>query len=155
MSDLELLMERLTLIQEELLSGSDAVGVPFYAQEATPFWTNSVEFETEWNSLDYYRVTYRVTMTLVLAELTEGYDQQAQQKVNQTVPPTLMYFMQRRFLQSITQQTQLINTDPAGLARISGRTLTGQERSGIGANQVGVEFILEIAFVYRVEQAYF
>jgi hypothetical protein len=152
-TDLDLLFERLNLLQENCIENSDARPVAFYTQEAYPFWTCRVAAgQVELDSQDYQRVTYIIIMRLVLANFSEGIGTEAEARIAEVIPVVLEYFGRRRNLTLNSTQEVLDNLSPLGAVITDFVTLYGQLNTGIGTDQFGVEFTLEVPYQYQITQ---
>lgn len=155
-NDLEAMLTRLTDMQKAVVSGSDAVAVSYYAQEGTPYWTNTITggaIELESEQLEV--VTYSVNMRLVLAVVTEGVNNQAELSLQNQLPVVLAYFGQRRQLKRTSADSVVSGLDPRG-AQITGFEVRDDiQNSGIGANMFGVDFNIEVPMIISTDQVVF
>ena len=155
-NELEAMLTRLTDMQKAVLSGSDAVSVSFYAQEGTPYWTNTIiggSIELESEQLEV--VTYTVNMRLVLAVVTEGINNQAELGLQTQLPVILAYFGQRRQLKRTVADAALIGLDPRGAQITSFQVRDDIQNSGIGANMFGIDFNIEVPMIISTDQVVF
>lgn len=144
---------RLTDMQKAVISGSDAVALSFYAQEGTPYWTNTITGGTiELESEQLEVVTYTVNMRLVLAVVTEGVNLQAELSLQTQLPVILAYFGQRRQLKRTVADAPLLGLDPRG-AQITGFQVRDDiQNSGIGVLMFGIDFNIEIPMIISTDQ---
>lgn len=156
-TDLENMLIRVALMQEAIVTNSDAVPVSAYAQEGTPYWTNQiVGFETtETESEQLQIITYRITMTLVLAVVTEGFGQEAEKLVQAWLPVILLYFGQRRQLRRTNTDTRVVNLYPRGAYITAGQADYGIAKSGVGQPMFGIDFNLEVPMYLQTPQLVF
>lgn len=146
------LLDRLVAMQKQAVIGSDAVPSYLYAQESFPYWINRwAGLVVEVDNVSEHIVIDRhtVAMRLVIAHYNEGYQGEPESRVYAALPDVLSYFSSNPGLTSleypdeadwlVEPQAEIISA-PAGLAVF--------QNSGAGANQVGVEFLIEIP-VYR------
>jgi hypothetical protein len=137
-------------------ASSDAKLFFFYSQEAFPYWTNRVgPFTRALDSQEFYVTTYSIILRLVIGHLSEGYDG-ALETTLQTVyiPQTLDYFSARTRLQNLTDTTPMVDIDPRGILITGGTGLSVFEDSGIGVQQIGTEFTLELPIEEQIAQAF-
>lgn len=155
-NDLEAMLTRLTDMQKAVYSGSDAVAVSYYAQEGTPYWTNTITGGTiELESEQLEVVTYSITMRLVLAVVTEGVNNQAELSLQTQLPVILAYFGQRRQLKRTVADAAVTGLDPRG-AQITGFQVRDDiQNSGIGALMFGLDFNIEVPMIIATDQLIF
>jgi hypothetical protein len=155
MTDLDDAIARLVEMQEDVISGSDAVPFAFYAQESTRYWTNDVtDFRVEVESEELQRITYTVTMTCHGAEATEGYEGQPEESVQTLIPTVLQYFSKRRQLKRTNADSAVTNLDPRGAQITGGRVNRGLTDS-VGQRVFGIDFNLELPMFQDTEQSVF
>jgi hypothetical protein len=155
-SELDSLLARLVDMQEDVVAGADAVPVSFYAQEQPVYWTNSITgFTVERVTENIDIITYRITMRLVLALVTEGFSTEAEQKMQLWLPYILSYFATRRQLKRTSADSAVPFLDPRG-AVISGGAVRGDiQNSGIGQLMFGIDFSIEVPMYQQTEQVIF
>lgn len=137
-------------------TGSDAKPVFFYVQESFPYWTNRVgPYTRSLDSQEFFITTYSIILRLVIGHLTEGYDGALEATLQTTyIPQTLTYFAKRIRLQNLTDTTPMVDLDPRGVLITGGTGLTVFQDSGIGVQQIGTEFTLEVPIEEQIAQAY-
>ena len=153
-TDLETMLIRLTDMQKACIANSDAVTVAFYAQEAPIYWTNrvmsvNVTFESE----QIQDETYSIAMQVVLANVTEGYETQAEKLVQKWLPVILEYFGKRRQLKRTNADAALLGLRPRGAIIKQARVNYNLVNSGNGQKMFGIDILLEIPMYQAVEQA--
>ena len=153
---LEDLLARLVLMQQAAMPGSDAVTVSLYTQEATPFWVNHVDgYAVELESENLQIITYTITMTLVLAATTEGFEQQAERQIHAWLPVILQYFGQRRQLKRTSADPALPYLHPRGAFITGGKADYGITISGIGQTMFGIDFRNDVPMWQATDQVIF
>lgn len=153
---LEDLLARLVLMQQAAMPGSDAVPVSVYTQEATPFWINQVDgYTVELESENLQIITYTITMTLVLAATTEGFEQQAEGQIHAWLPVILQYFGQRRQLKRTSADSALPYLHPRGAFITGGKADYGITISGIGQTMFGIDFRNDVPMWQATDQVIF
>jgi hypothetical protein len=152
-TDLETMLTRLTDMQKAVVANSDAVEVAFYAQEGTPYWTNRVmsvivtfEGETIQNE------TYSIAMQLVLTNVTEGYETQAEKMIQAQLPVILQYFGKRRQLKRTNADAALLGLRPQGAIIKQARVNYNLVNSGTGQKMFGIDILLEVPMYQAVDQ---
>ena len=149
-------LQRLCDMEKAVYPGSDAVPVHFYAQEATPYWTNRFDgFTITDTSIDYQSAIYRITATLVLASVTEGYDQQAETMIQTWLPVVLLYFGQRRQLKRTVADAALDFLGADGASITGGQADYGIPASTAGQSMFGIDFTFEIPMDLPTDQVIF
>lgn len=153
-TDLSAMLDRLVLMQKAVMPGSDAVPVSFYSQEGLPFWTNKIDSVViELDSQDIQVLTYRIRMRQVLAFVTEGWDQEAEGYIATWLPTVTLYFGQRRQLRRTSADSDVINLDPRGALLTDVNAVDGDmQNSGIGANQFGLDYYIEVPMIQNTDQ---
>ncbi len=155
-NDLENMITRLTEMQEAVVTGSDAPGVAFYAQEQPKYWLTHIDsYAVELESENLQIITYQITMTLVLASTTEGFDQEAEKSIQTWLPTVLQYFGKRRQLKRTSADTAVTGLAPKGAFISGGKAGYGIVSSGIGQTQFGVDFVIEVPMVQDTDQVIF
>jgi hypothetical protein len=155
-NDLEAMITRLTEMQEAVVTGSDAPGVAFYAQEATKYWLTHIDgFAVELESENLQIITYRITMTLVLEATTAGFDQEAEKLIQTWLPTVVQYFAKRRQLKRTSADLAVTGLSPKGALITGGKAGIGIVSSGIGQTQFGVDFNIEVPMVQDTNQVIF
>jgi hypothetical protein len=152
-TDLTNMLSRLVEMQKAAYSGSDAVPVSFYAQEATPYWTTRIDsalIEEESENLQI--ITYSINMRLVLASVTEGWDNEAEKLIATWLPTILLYFGQRRQLKRTSADTSPLNLDPRGSLITSANADYSMQNSGVGVTQFGIDFTIEVPMTQQTDQ---
>jgi hypothetical protein len=153
---LDTLIERLALLEQAVVPGSDAALTGTYTQEGTPYWTNTVTgWTTETVSEDLQVITYRITMELVLGATTEGYEQQAERQVQKWIPTITQYFGKRRNLKRTSADAGVRYLDSRGAQITDGRVNYNLGQSGIGQSMFGIAFNIEVPMDQDTEQAVF
>lgn len=144
-TDLETMLIRLTDLQKACVANSDAVPVAFYAQESPKYWTNrvmnvtvSLEGETIQNE------TYAIAMQLVVANVTAGYEMQAEKEVQAWLPVILLYFGQRRQLKRTNADAALVGLRPQGAIIRQARVNYDLVNSVNGQKMFGIDILLEV-----------
>jgi hypothetical protein len=132
----------------------DAVPVSVYSQEP-PYWVNLLTaLDVQLNSQDQQIVTYHITGTLVLAKITQGFEQEAEKLIQLVIPPVLIYFGKRRQMRRTVSDSPLVELDPRGLWISSGQPDYSIPGSGVGATNFGMGFNYEIPVVEETEVAF-
>lgn len=149
-------LDRIVASQKEIITGCDAYPVYFWTQEAFPYWTNRLGTTThELDSQIEHIFNYTVTMRLVIGHLSEGYKQELEDKLYTTyIPDTFAYFSQRIQLQNLTFTGQMVDLDPRGVFIRHCTGLAIFDNTGIGVQQVGAEFTLELPIKTQLFQVY-
>jgi len=139
------LLERLAVMQAEVVPNSDAPYGAFSTQEAYPYWTNRVEsVDVESEADDLQTRTYRVRMRLVLANLTEDYDDGAVEKrAATTLDDVLDFFAQRKRLICTAAPTKILYLQPGGADIVSANLNYGILNTGAGNAQLVIDFVIE------------
>lgn len=152
-NDLENMVERLTEMQMAVVPNSDAVTVDFYAQESPLYWTNQIgSFTTELLSENIQIVTYTIRMRLVLATVTEGFEQEAEKLIQTWLPVVLSYFGKRRQLKRTSADAPVQGLDPRGSLIIGGTARHDIQNSGIGQLMHGIDFDIEVPMTFDTDQ---
>ena len=155
-NDLENMITRLTEMQEAVVSGADAPGVAFYAQEATKYWLTHIDgFTVRLESENIEVVTYRITMTLVLTTTTGGYEFEAERTIQTWTPVVLQYFGRRRQLKRTSADTAVTGLYHQGALITGGKANYGFVASGIGQTMFGIDFNIEVPMNYDTDQVIF
>lgn len=155
-NDLEAMITRLTEMQEAVVTGSDAPGVSFYAQEQPKYWLTHIDgFTVELESENLQIITYRLTMTLVLASVTEGFKLEAERTIQTWTPVVLQYFGRRRQLKRTSADTAVTGLSPKGALITGGKANYGIVVSGIGQAMFGADFNIEVPMVQDTDQVIF
>lgn len=149
-------LDRITAMEKEVIPGSDAVKVFIYAQESFPYWTNRVgAFQIVLDSQDLQVITFQILMRLVIGHMTEGYTGELEETLQTTyIPQILTYFAQHVGLQCLSFPGQMQYLDPRGVMILNGTGLAVFQQGGIGSNQIGAEFSLEVPIKEFIVQAY-
>lgn len=156
MSDLYDMMDRLVLMEKDVQTNTDAVPVAFYAQEATPYWTNQImSFIVEEDSFDLQKITYSISMTLWLATTTEGFEQEAERKAQTILPTILTYFAQRRQLKRTSADSAVVGLYPMGAVITGGKVNYGDNNSGIGQGMFGITCDIDVPMYIQSSQVVF
>lgn len=148
-------LTRIVAMQKEAVSGSNAVPVFFWEQSNFPYWTNRIGPIT--NELDSQEVrirTHQIVMRLVIGHLTEGYDTILEQQLSTYIPNIMGYFDSRIYLNSAAYPLQMDDLDARGALLTDCTGLQIFEQGGVGSQQIGVEFTLELPFKVYITQAY-
>lgn len=156
-TNLEDALNRITALQQEIISGAYAAKVYFYKQSGPfPYWTNRIGLTPhELDSQDGHIYTYTVTMRLVIGHLGESYDQALEFSLYTTyIPQTFDYFARRIQLQSAAYPAQMTDLDPRGVLITNCTGLAIFSDSGIGVQQVGAEFTMALPIKVFLQQAY-
>lgn len=144
-SELDSMLARLTDMQQDVVSGADAVAASFYAQETLPYWTNIVTgFTVELESEELHIITYQITMRLVLATTTEGFNTEAEQKLHLWLPSLIAYFARRRQLKRSASDTAVAYLHPRGAVITGGQVRADIQNSGIGQSMFGLDITAEV-----------
>lgn len=152
-SELDSMLVRLTDMQEDVVAGADAVPVSFYAQEQPVYWTNKITSGTlERETQDIDVITYRITMRLVLALVTEGFNTDAEQKLHLWLPAILAYFARRRQLKRTSADSAVSYLHPRGAAITDFQVRDDIQNSGIGQLMFGIDFTIEVPMYQTTEQ---
>lgn len=139
------LLARLVLMQQDVVPNSDAVPVFFYAQESPVYWVNRIGgYTVELESESIQIITYTITMRLILAVVTEGFEQEAERLIHAWLPVVLRYFGQRRQLKRTSADAPLAYLHPRGALITGGAADYDLQTSGIGATMFGIDFTLEV-----------
>ena len=155
-TELDTALARLTDMQKDVIPNSDAVPVAFYAQEAAPYWKNTVTgFSVELESETLQIVTWQITMTLVLAATTEGFEQEAERLIHAYAPLVLRYFGQRRQLKRTSADSAVPYLHPRGSFITAGKADYGSQQSGIGQSMFAVDFNIEVPLWQDTDQVIF
>lgn len=156
MSNVSDALDRIVASQKEIISGCDAYPVYFWQQETFPYWTNRLGAIThEIDSQLEHIFNYTVTMRLVIGHLSEGYKGEREDELYTTyIPDTLAYFSQRIQLQNASYPTQMVDLDPRGVFVRLGTGLAIFDNTGIGVQQVGAEFTLDLPIKVQLFQVY-
>lgn len=161
--DLSNVMARLPFLQRAALAamepsvGADAVDYWPYQQETFPYFWNRVErmAVTELSG-DIEIHTYAITMALVIAHITQGYEGQNSHEAYRYIPAVLNYFRTHKdlvvdFEQEYSSPPEFLWTQRGGamLTDIPNgtRPITN---SGVGVIQAAVLFTLDVPLVWRV-----
>lgn len=152
------LMDRVAALEIEALNSIsvavDAVDRFFYTQGSYPYFVNrlgTIAVDDDGEDLDVYVVEVR--MRLIIGHLTEGYDGEIENVLQQYIPVVIEWFNERELLQSAAYPLALDDLD--GGARVTGCLgFAVFQQSGIGTAQVGTEFTLRCPFREYIEQAY-
>lgn len=149
-------LARIVAMQKEIITTSDAKPFFFYAQESFPYWTNRVgNVSVELQSQDFYIYTHHIVMRLVIGHKTEGYTGDLEQTLQTTyIPQTLEYFAGRIRLQSASYPGIMTDIDPRGAIMLNCTGLATFQDGGIGVEQIGSEFTLEMPIQRYIEQVY-
>lgn len=155
-NELENALARLTEMQQDVIPNSDAVPVAFYAQEAAPYWKNTVTgFSVELESESQQIVTWQITMTLILSATTEGFEQEAERLIHAYAPLVLRYFGQRRQLKRTSADSAVPYLDPRGAFITGGKPDYGLQQSGIGQSMFAIDFTVEVPLWQETDQVIF
>lgn len=155
-NDLENMLTRLTEMEMAVVPNSDAVVIAAYAQEATPYWINHIDgFTVEDDSENRQIYTYRITATLVIAPITEGYQGQPERKTHQWVLVVLAYFGRRRQMKRTVADSAVTGLHPKGVKIASGRIAYGIQASGLGQPMDAIDFTFEIPMYEQTDQLIF
>jgi len=155
-TDLTNMLSRLVEMQKAAYPGSDAVPIAFYAQEATPYWTNRIDSAlVEENSENLQVITYSINMRLVLAPVNEGWENEAEKLIATYLPTILLYFGQRRQLKRTSADTAVASLDPRGSLITSVNADYNMQNSGIGVTQFGIDFTIEVPMYQQTDQVIF
>lgn len=158
--DLADVMARLPLMQIAALAamddavGADAVSYWPYQQEAFPYFWNRIEgMVVSELSGDIEVHTYSVSMALVIAHLTQGYEGQTSQNAYGYITAVMDYFRAHKTL-VVGEYTSMpdflwIERGGAMIVGIPNGTRT-LANSGIGVSQVAVVFELNVPLLWRV-----
>lgn len=152
-TQLDDLLARLVLMQKDAVTGSDSVVAFFYAQESPIFWVNrlvnvSVELESEQLQTN----TYTIVMRLVLAKVTQGFGQEAEQMIHTWLPAVLQYFAARRQLKRTVDDAAVSYLDPRGAVITEAVPQYNLQQSGTGATLFGVDFSIEVPMYMATDQ---
>jgi len=152
-TQLDDLLARLVLMQKDAVTGSDSVVAFFYAQESPIFWVNrlvnvSVELESEQLQTN----TYTIVMRLVLAKVTQGFEQEAEQMIHTWLPAVLQYFAARRQLKRTVDDAAVSYLDPRGAVITEAVPQYNLQQSGTGATLFGVDFSIEVPMYMATDQ---
>jgi hypothetical protein len=155
-SELDLMLERLRDMQTDVVAGADAVNVSFYAQEGTPYWTNTVTgFTVEMESENIQIITYSIIMRLVLATTTEGFAVEAEQKAHLWLPTLTAYFARRRQLKRTALDTAVAFLYPRGATLTGGAVRDDIQNSGIGQSMFGIDLHIDVPMYQTTDQLVF
>lgn len=153
-TELEAMLTRLTDMQKACVTGADAVPVSFYAQENTPYWTNRVmDVLVSFEGQTIQNETYSIAMQLILTNVTEGYEKQAELMIQAQLPVILLYFGQRRQLKRTSADAALSGLRPQGAIIKRARINYNLINSGTGQKMFGIDILLEVPMTQAVEQA--
>lgn len=156
MSALDDMLNRLTLLQQDVFPGSDAVPVVFYAQEATPYWTNDFSsFDVQLDSEQIQIVTYHGVMQLVLGAITQGFEQEAERLTYIWIPAVTIYFGQRRQLKRTSADAPVPFLYPSGAVITGGSKRNDIANSGIGQLMFGIDFNIDVPMWQETDQVVF
>lgn len=156
-TNLEDALNRIVAMEKEIIAGCDAYPIYFWAQEGPfPYWTNRIGLTThELDSQEEHIYTYTVTMRCVIGHLGENYEQTLEFSLYTTyIPQTFDYFSRRIQLQSAAYPAQMVDLDPRGVIIRNCTGLAIFADTGIGVQQVGAEFNLELPIKVFLQQAY-
>lgn len=155
-NDLENMVSRLVQMEMAAVPGSDAVGVGFYIQEGTRYWTNTITgFTVELESEQLEIVTYLITARLVVSATTEGINNEAELSLQTLLPVILSYFGQRRQLKRTSADTLVSGLDPRGAQITGGQVRDDIQNSGIGVNMFGLDIQVEVPMIISTDQVIF
>jgi hypothetical protein len=155
-SILDTLIERLALMEEAVVSGSDAALTGTYVQEGTPYWANSVTgWTTETVSEELQVITFQITAQLVLATTTEGFEQQAERQTQRWIPVVTQYFAQRRRLKRTSADAGVPFLHPRGAQIDGGKVDFNLGRTGTGQSMFGIDFNIEVPMYQQTPQVVF
>lgn len=159
MLDYNSLLTRVASIQVEALAAlspavvADAKPYFFHEQESFPYFTNRIGGdEIGYDSQDFDRDTLQVIMRLVVGHITEGYVGQPETNLYTYIPAVKLYFNDRELLQSATYTTALTGLIEARIISHTGFRIF--QSSGLSAQQVGTEFVLQCLMDETIVQAY-
>jgi hypothetical protein len=143
-------------MQKDVVIDSDSVPVSFYAQEATPYWTNRIDAATlELESEEMVNVTFQINMRLVLGIVTENYENIAETQIAIQAPVVLYYFGVRRSLKRTSADAPVQWLRPELAVITDFRADYNMQNSGIGVTQFGIDFSLEVPMNFITSQAVF
>lgn len=155
-SELDSMLARLVDMQKDVVPDADAVPVSFYAQEQPTYWTNTITGGTlERETQDIDVMTYRITMRLVLALVTEGFNTEAEQKLHLWLPSILAYFGRRRQLKRTSADAAVAYLHPRGAAITDVQVRDDIQNSGIGQSMFGLDLTIEVPMYVTTEQVVF
>ena len=147
------LLDRLVLMQKAVMPGSDAVPVSYYWQEATPYWSNRIDSANfELNSEEMVNGIYVINMRVVLGIVTENYENIAEKQIAVQAPVILYYFGTRRSLKRTQADASLQWLLPEGAVITGFQAQYNMQNSGIGVQQFGIDFALEVPMNIPTEQ---
>lgn len=151
--DLELVFQRLADMCEDVLAASDAVPVSAYTQESGPYWIIKIDaFNIETESENLEIITWQLSLELILATNTEGWDQEAEKRLQAIIPTVLQYFGRRRQLKRNISDPGLTGLYPRGAQITAGQTNNGSLASGIGQGMITVSFSIDVPMYLETDQ---
>lgn len=116
-----------------------------YQQEAFPYMTNRLGPKTLATSADdMFTYTRAIAKRFVVAHKTEGFSEQASDKVTDWLALIEDYYRENDMLASELFPSQPSYLSPLGVTLGSDTGLVSFINSGIGVTQVGVEFTLQV-----------
>lgn len=151
MSDHTDLMARIVAMEKEAYTGSDAVGYLIHQQETFPYWVNALGPATyAGDSEDIAIVSREVTLRLIVANLTEGYDGQAEKHLLDNLDAIILHLLTHPDLTSALYSSapDYLYSTETELTRDSG--LTFWRTSDAAPTQIGIEFILSIQYLVDI-----
>lgn len=147
-------LDRLVAMQQESLNtalGFDCDAKPFwpYFQDTFPYWTNRPGQRNNADLSHDVRIKVRnIQMRLVLGHWNEGYEGELAERAVELIVAIDDYFDVREDLSSTTYPSGPDFLMPGFGGRIINDTgLVIFDNSGIGALQIGVEFVLELQYL--------
>lgn len=147
---------RTCAMDEEALSAYNAVSVPkfFYVQEKFPYVTTrlgTTELSSDGEGFEI-RV-YQIIKRLVVGHADRAdYTGNPEDLLLTFIPLFENFYAQRPMLTSTTYAADFDDLYPTGAWLTFDRAAYGFENSGIGAEQVGAEFILRVPFQFTMDQ---
>ena len=91
-------------------------------------------------------------MLLVFDSVTSGFENEAERKIHTWLPTVLLYFGQRRQLKRDDNDAPLTNLYPQGSLITGGRADYNLQNTGIGTNQFGVSFTIDVPMYQSTDQ---
>jgi len=147
---------RIVAMEKEVIPGCDAVPYFIYTQESYPYWTNRVgAIATSTDSEDEAKRVYQIIMRLVIGHRTEGYTGELEVTLQSTyIPQILTYFSQRLRLQCVAFPDIMRYIAPEGAFIPNATGLAVLAVGGIGVEEIGAEFSLELPIEEQILQAF-
>lgn len=133
----------------------DALPYAFGSSSRFPYWLNRViSYRAKTDSQDYRTYRYRMGAMYVRGMLTAGVPPQPETNLYTDLASLSDFISGRNQLQSVKYPTVMQWLDPEGVYISDATVLIGQVSSGIGAQVIGAEIILDVPITVPITQAY-